>query len=104
LQEACGHVWRDWNSTVMLGSDIVNSEPVSFDDKNALFALKRHIKQAGPKSFLDDVLPKLGFGPKREAAAPGTVVCTRCGKEAVPLHLGCTLCEDCCDCRPTDAT
>ena len=28
------------------------------------------------------------------------VTCTKCGKEAVPLHRGCTLCEDCCDCRP----
>ncbi len=29
-----------------------------------------------------------------------TIICERCGKEAVPLHLGCRLCEDCCDCRP----
>ena len=28
------------------------------------------------------------------------VTCTKCGKEAVPLHRGCRLCEDCCDCRP----
>ena len=28
------------------------------------------------------------------------IICERCGKEGVPLHLGCRLCEDCCDCRP----
>lgn len=30
------------------------------------------------------------------------ITCVRCGKEAVPLHRGCKLCEDCCDCRPSD--
>ncbi len=30
------------------------------------------------------------------------VTCVKCGKEAVPLHLGCRFCEDCCDCRPAD--
>jgi hypothetical protein len=86
----------------MLGADIVNSEPVSYDDKNALLALKRHIVRAGPRSFMDEVLPKLGFGPPERR--PGTVICARCGKEDTPLHLGCTFCEDCCDCRPSDAT
>jgi hypothetical protein len=28
------------------------------------------------------------------------VICANCGVEAVPLHMGCKLCEDCCDCRP----
>jgi hypothetical protein len=102
LGEACRHVWRDSNSIVMLGADILNSEPVSYDDKNALLALKRHVARAGPRSFVEDVLPKLGFGPPQQGA--GTTVCTRCGQDAVPLHLGCTLCEDCCDCRPGDAT
>lgn len=100
LREACLHVWRDSNSTAMLGADILSSEPVSFDDKRALLALKRHIARAGPRAFVEDVLPNLRFGPQREAAA--TVICARCGKEAVPLHVGCRLCEDCCDCRPFD--
>ncbi len=65
LREACGHVWRDSNSVVMLGSDILNSEPVSFDDKQALLALKRHIVASGPQAFVEDVLPNLGFGPIR---------------------------------------
>ncbi len=62
LRQACGHVWRDSNSIVMLGADVLNSEPVSYDDKLALTALKRHIAAAGPRSFVEDVLPKLGFG------------------------------------------
>jgi hypothetical protein len=66
LRQACGHVWRDSNSTTMLGPDVLNSEPVSFDDKLALRALKRHIVAAGPRAFLEDVLPKLGFGPVRD--------------------------------------
>ena len=65
LREACVHVWRDSNSTVMLGSDILHSEPVSCDDPIALAALRRHIEAAGSRSFLEDVLPKLGFGPPR---------------------------------------
>ena len=28
------------------------------------------------------------------------IVCEGCGKETERLHLGCPLCEDCCDCRP----
>jgi len=63
LGEACGHVWRDSNSTLMLGSDILNSEPVSCDDGQALAALRRHIAAAGPQAFLQDILPRLGFGP-----------------------------------------
>jgi len=63
LEEACGHVWRDSNSTVMLGSDILNSEPVSCDDAQALAALRRHIEAVGSQGFLQDVLPRLGFGP-----------------------------------------
>lgn len=63
LGEACAHVWRDSNSTVMLGSDILNSEPVSCDDAQALAALRRHIAAGGPQAFLQDVLPRLGFGP-----------------------------------------
>lgn len=63
---ACRHVWRDSNSTIMLGSDILNSEPVSYDDKQALMALKRHIAAAGPRAFMEGVLPKLGFGPVRD--------------------------------------
>ena len=66
LLHACGHVWRDSNSIVMLGADILNSEPVSYDDKQALMALKRHIAAAGPRAFVEDVLPKLGFGPIRD--------------------------------------
>lgn len=63
LRQACGRVWRDSNSIVMLGADVLNSEPVAYDDKEALTALRRHIVAAGPRSFIDDVLPKLGFGP-----------------------------------------
>jgi hypothetical protein len=66
LRQACGHVWRDSNSTIMLGADILNSEPVSCDDKQALVALKRHIAAAGPGAFAEDVLPNLGFGPIRD--------------------------------------
>lgn len=66
LQQACDHVWRDSNSVVMLGPDVLNSEPVSFDDKGALTALRRHIAAAGPRSFMEDVLPNLRFGPHRE--------------------------------------
>lgn len=63
LEEACSHVWRDSNSIVMLGSDILNSEPVTSDDPSALVALKQHIAAAGPGSYLEDVLPRLRFGP-----------------------------------------
>ena len=66
LQQACGHVWRDSNSTTMLGADILTSEPVSSDDKEALKALRRHITAVGPRAFLEDVLPKLGFGRPRD--------------------------------------
>jgi hypothetical protein len=66
LQQACGHVWRDSNSTMMLGADILNSEPVAYDDKQALLALKRHIAAAGPRAFVEDVLPNLKFGPIRD--------------------------------------
>ena len=62
LRAACSHVWRDHDSIVMLGADILNSEPVSCDDKLALAALKRHIVAAGPHSFTEEVLPLLGFG------------------------------------------
>jgi hypothetical protein len=97
LSQACGRVWRDSNSIVMLGPDVLNSEPVSYDDKAALTALKRHIAAAGPRGFMEDVLPKLGFGPVR---VPAKIICVKCGEEADPLHLGCRLCEECCDCRP----
>ncbi len=100
LRRACSHVWRDSNSTTMLGADILSSEPVSCDDSSALSALKRHISAAGPSSFVHDVLPKLGFGAE-PAAVPETLRCPRCGGKSEPLHLGCTLCEECCDCRPT---
>ena len=66
LRQACGHVWRDSNSTTMLGANILNSEPVSCDDKQALAALRRHIVAAGPRSFIEDILPNLGFGPSRD--------------------------------------
>jgi hypothetical protein len=65
LRQACAHVWRDSNSIIMLGADILNSEPVSYDDKQALTALKRHIEKAGPRAFVEDILPRLGFGPDR---------------------------------------
>lgn len=65
LCEACRHVWRDANSITMLGADILHSEPVSCDDPTALAALRRHIEAAGSHSFLQDILPKLGFGPPR---------------------------------------
>ncbi len=29
------------------------------------------------------------------------ILCELCGRETIPLHLGCRLCEDCCDCRPS---
>ena len=63
LLEACAHVWRDSNSIVMLGADVLNSEPVSYDDGQAFAALKRHIAAAGPRTFIEDVLPHLAFGP-----------------------------------------
>lgn len=66
LLRACGHVWRDSDSTTMLGADILNSEPVSYDDKRAYIALKRHLKAAGPRAFIEDVLPNLRFGPNRD--------------------------------------
>lgn len=66
LRQACGHVWRDSNSIVMLGADVLNSEPVSCDDKQALAALRRHILAAGRGAFVEDVLPNLGFGPIRD--------------------------------------
>lgn len=66
LREACRHVWRDSHSFIMLGRDILNSEPVSCDDKRALAALRRHIAAAGPRSFIEDILPQLGFGPVRD--------------------------------------
>jgi hypothetical protein len=120
LLQACAHVWRDSDSVVMLGADVLNSEPVSCDDKQALTALKRHIAAAGPHAFIEDVLPNLGFGPSatehvKQVASSGEqtlmhqvngvdvnekLTCVKCGEEAVPLHLGCRLCEDCCDCRP----
>lgn len=65
LQAACDHVWRDSNSTLMLGADILRSEPVSCDDDQAVTALRRHIAAAGPETFMEDILPKLGFGPPR---------------------------------------
>ena len=63
LLEACAHVWRDSNSIVMLGTDVLNSEPVSYDDGQAFTALKRHIEAAGPRTFVEDILPHLAFGP-----------------------------------------
>lgn len=65
LRQACDHVWRDSNSTTMLGADVLNSEPVSYDDKSALAALRRHISASGPSAFVQDVLPNLRFGPIR---------------------------------------
>jgi hypothetical protein len=38
---------------------------------------------------------------KATGPAYDTIICERCGQEAIPLHLGCRLCEDCCDCRPS---
>jgi hypothetical protein len=35
-----------------------------------------------------------------DAQADAVLICARCGNEAAPLHMGCNLCEDCCDCRP----
>jgi hypothetical protein len=68
LEAACAHVWRDANSTVMLGADILSSEPVSYDDAEALAALRRHVKAAGRKSLLEDVLPRLRFGPPAKSS------------------------------------
>ncbi len=65
LRQACDHVWRDSNSTTMLGADVLNSEPVSYDDKSALAALRRHISAAGAGAFTQDVLPNLRFGRVR---------------------------------------
>ena len=99
LEEACSHVWRDSNSVVMLGADILNSEPVSSDDAQALAALRRHIASAGPRSFIEDILPKLGFGPPQRAAKT-KFKCAKCGEAGEQVHLGCDLCLECCDCRP----
>lgn len=35
-----------------------------------------------------------------EIPARAIIVCTQCGTREEQLHLGCNLCEDCCDCRP----
>ncbi|MBV8151255.1 MAG: hypothetical protein JO101_03050 [Candidatus Eremiobacteraeota bacterium] len=101
LGMACRHVWRDSNSTVMLGPDPLTSEPVSCDDEQALAALRRHIAAAGRRGFLNDVLPRLGFGrpAPRLLEDDEIVLCARCGKEGVRLHAGCVLCDECCDCR-----
>lgn len=66
LLRACDRVWRDSNSTVMLGRDVLNSEPVSYDDKAALVALRRHLAAAPRRAFTDDILPNLRFGPARD--------------------------------------
>ena len=63
LRRACGRVWRDSNSIVMLGPDVLNSEPVSYDDKQALVALQRHLAASPRRAFTEDILPNLGFGP-----------------------------------------
>jgi hypothetical protein len=40
--------------------------------------------------------------PPREpdAQVDEVIICAKCGVKADPLHMGCNLCEDCCDCRP----
>lgn len=38
--------------------------------------------------------------PNNDTGANGKLPCVKCGEEADPLHLGCRLCEECCDCRP----
>ncbi|MBV9440496.1 MAG: hypothetical protein JOZ24_10935 [Candidatus Eremiobacteraeota bacterium] len=48
---------------------------------------------ARARALAGDEQPR-GFDPNTP------IVCTVCGTEGPPLHLGCTLCEDCCDCRP----
>lgn len=39
-------------------------------------------------------------GRSEPADFEAKIVCAECGKETDRLHLGCPLCEDCCDCRP----
>lgn len=38
--------------------------------------------------------------PENDAVVSVKLPCVKCGVEADPLHLGCRLCEECCDCRP----
>jgi hypothetical protein len=35
-----------------------------------------------------------------ETGADAKIVCVKCGAEDIPLHRGCPMCADCCDCRP----
>src|SRR5579875_866473 len=47
--------------------------------------------------------PEATEQPSEETSGPQglpMIVCTQCGTRAEQLHLGCSLCEDCCDCRP----
>ena len=34
------------------------------------------------------------------AADEETITCVKCGAKGIPLHRGCPMCEECCDCRP----
>jgi hypothetical protein len=36
----------------------------------------------------------------QETRGLAMIDCAKCGAHAEQLHLGCDLCEDCCDCRP----
>ena len=36
----------------------------------------------------------------KETPVRAMIDCAQCGAHAEQLHLGCDLCEDCCDCRP----
>lgn len=38
--------------------------------------------------------------PRKVVEVDDEIVCVRCGKDATALHRGCSLCDDCCDCRP----
>jgi hypothetical protein len=35
-----------------------------------------------------------------DMGADANITCVKCGAEGIPLHRGCPMCEECCDCRP----
>jgi hypothetical protein len=37
---------------------------------------------------------------QNDTGADAKITCVKCGAEGIPLHRGCPMCEECCDCRP----
>jgi hypothetical protein len=55
---------------------------------------------AADTSENETIEPSPEKGRSSPADFEAKIVCEQCGNEADRLHLGCPLCEDCCDCRP----